>query len=311
MGNKLLAELNSIYSLSGSERELIGYLHEKLSNISDSCQIDTFGNLVCKKGKSANELAIFVHADKVGFMVSKVEPKVQVVGLSHEVEGEIKAKKKYPMVVLKKNGEQQKVALIKSGKKLVLVGGNTLGVSVGDTVAYEKAWKEDAKKIVTSGLDNDLGLVAGIKLFESLPSGTLVITVQEEMGFHGARSAVGYLKPRKIYVIDVTYADDKNSAVVAGGGVSFCVKDNFLADKKMLSELIWLAKKSSINYQLEVISSGSSDYAGVFGGIGIVPFVFIGIPIKNMHSYKEEVLKKDFESVLKFMKVLGENQDKI
>ena len=81
----LLKKIISFYSLSGNEEKLISFLQKKLASVS-STMIDGAGNLICQKGKKANDLAIFVHADKVGFMVSKINPRVQVVGLSDEVE---------------------------------------------------------------------------------------------------------------------------------------------------------------------------------------------------------------------------------
>ena len=190
-----------------------------------------------------------------------------------------------------------------SGK--LLLSGSVGKLGVGDFVSYTRDWFENTKTIVSPGLDNALGLVAGIKLFEELSSATLVVTVQEEMGFHGARKAVETLKLKRAYVIDVTYADDPCSSVVSGGGVSFCVKDKYFADKKMLNQLIAIAKTESIKYQLEVIGSGSSDYAGIANGIGVIPYVFIGIPIKNMHTPKEIVSKADFQAAIAFVKALG------
>ena len=302
----LLKKIISLYSLSGNEEKLICYLQKKLASVS-STTIDEAGNLICRKGKKANDLAIFVHADKVGFMVSKIKPRVQVVGLSDEVENTIKTGSSYKMIGLSRDGDDEcKIKMKKSkvsGK--LLLSGSAGRLGVGDFVAYAWDWFENTKTIISTGLDNALGMVAGIKLFEELSSATLVITVQEEMGFHGARKVVETLKPKKAYVIDATYADDPCSSVVSGGGVSFCVKDKYFADKKMLNQLIAIAKTESIKYQLEVIGSGSSDYAGIANGMGIVPYVFIGIPIKNMHSSRETVFKTDFEAAIMFVKALG------
>lgn len=301
----LLKKINSFYSPSGNEGKLINYLQKKLASISTTT-IDEAGNLICQKGAKANKLAIFVHADRVGFMVSKIEPIIQVVGLCSEAETPVKVGELYDVIGLNNNGDSQyKASLKKDGEKYVLVGSGIDKAAIGDFVAYERKWLEDDGLIKAPGLDNSLGVTVGIRLFEALSAATLVITVQEEMGFHGARKVVENLKPEKVYVIDVTYADDPCSSVASGGGVSFCVKDKYFADKKMLNELIAAAKTESIKYQLEVIGEGSSDYAGIANGIGIVPYVFIGIPIKDMHSSQETVSKVDFETAIAFVKALG------
>lgn len=306
----LLKEIVSMYPLSGNEELLNNFLKKKLESATCSVKIDEAGNLICKKGNDSNSFAIFVHADRVGFMVSKVKPVVQVVGLSPEVETSIKDKEKYNTVGIDHSGgELYSVTLEKSpsGKTMILTGKEKKLAKIGDYVAYMNHYQEDEKTISSPGLDNALGIVTGIELFKTIKTGTLVVTVQEEMGFFGAISVAKNNNFEKVCVIDATYADDSSSAVSAGKGVSFCVKDKNFADKKMLDYFINIAEVNKIKYQLEVIGTGGSDYSGIASIWGIVPHIFVGIPIVNMHSSCETVCKSDFYATIEFVRKLGEN----
>ncbi|MFH0943361.1 MAG: hypothetical protein V1810_04260 [Candidatus Beckwithbacteria bacterium] len=270
---KLLEKICSFPAVSGNEQGLVFFVKETVKPFCQNVFIDNFGNLICQKGKNPTKLTIFTHIDKIGFVTSKLKPKIEAVGLFKDVEDK-------------------------------LVENKPVGVVIdGIFISYQPNFKIVKDNIFSQGLDNALGVVAAIELLQELKEGTVVFTVQEEMGFHGARAATKLIQPEKVLVIDTTYADDKRSAVRAGEGVSFCVKDNFFADKKMLSTAIKVCQQNQLKYQLEVILEGNSDIQGVFDICGGLPYLFVGIPINKMHSNCESVRIQDFNTTINFLKL--------
>lgn len=271
---KLLETICSFPAVSGNEAGLVKLLYGQLKPFSDKIFIDQIGNLICYKGKNHQKISAFSHVDKIGFMLSK---KSEAVGLTEEVE------KKLPL-------NQQKAAIID-----------------GFYVSYQPNFQVTKDKVFSQGLDNALGIVAAIEWFKNIKTGSLALTVQEEINFAGAMMAAKQIKPKQVLIIDTTYGDNKKSPVKSGGGVSFCLKDDFLSDKFMFNQAVKICEQQKLNYQLEVLSSGNSDIAGIYQGCGWVPHLFVGIPISNMHTYQEKVLISDWLSVINFLKLYAKN----
>ena len=299
----LLQKITAFPAVSGNETGLIRFLRSEAEKLGTKVKIDSFGNLVCQKG-DGYELAVFAHVDKVGFKISKIGKKLEVVGLFDEVEEKVATGKKSNVVIFGQNYPQY-ASLVKQKNKIELVKSSKRGVEIGDTVTYQPNFQIKSGKILSQGLDNGLGVVAALHFLKYLKIGTVVFSTQEEMGFYGAQAAAKYLKPKKVLIIDTTYADDPRSDVKLGGGVVFCVKDNFLSDKKMLATAKNICKVNGFKFQVEVLVSGKSDIAGVYSGYGVVPHLFIGIPIKNMHTSQEIAAHEDLEIAIKFLKIFA------
>lgn len=282
---KLLEKICSFPAVSGNEQDLVNYVKEIVKPFCRKVFVDSFGNLICQQGKNPAKLAVLTHIDKIGFMISKLKPRLEAVGLFKDVEDKLKINKPVAVWVEK--------------------------LAVGGYITYQPNFKMAKKQIKSQGLDNTLGVVAAIQMLKELKEGTVVFTVQEEMGFHGAKAAAKLLQPETVLIIDVTYADDPRSAVRLGGGVSFCVKDNFLANKKLLSRATKICQENQLSYQWEVILDGNSDIQGVFDICGGLPYLFVGIPIKNMHSFCESVMIRDLETTIKFLKLYAQKWGKM
>lgn len=266
---QLLEKICSFPAVSGNETDLTKYLYQQLKSISDKIFIDQIGNLICYKGKNSQRICAFSHIDKIGFMLAKVN---QAVGLTAEVE--------------------KKLALNKSVDVVI----------DGFFVSYQPNFKINNGWVVSQGLDNALGVIAAMEWFKSIKSGSLALTVQEEMKFSGALMAAKTIKPKRALIIDTTYADDPKSAVRHGGGVSFCLKDDFLSDKTMFNKAVKICHQEKLNYQIEVLTSGDSDIVGIYQGFGWILHLFIGIPISGMHTYQEKVLISDWLETINFLK---------
>lgn len=298
---KLLQTITAFPAVSGNEQDLIKFLKIEAEKLSERVTIDDFGNLICQKGRG-NEIAVFAHADKIGFRISKFGREVEAVGLFEEVEEKIPIGKIFEVDIGVRQGIQHAGLIKRKKNKILLVKTENKNLEIGDFVTYSPNFRlNKSGKILSQGLDNGLGVVAAFHFLKYLKSGTVVFSIQEEMGFYGAQAAAGYLKPKKVLIVDTTYADDPRSAVKLGGGVVFCLKDNFFSDPKMVAKAIRVCNLNNLKFQLEVLVSGKSDIAGVYAGGGVVPHLFVGIPIKNMHTSGETSMYKDLDTTLKFL----------
>ena len=271
---KFLETICSFPAVSGNEADLVKWLYQQLKPFSDKIFIDQIGNLICYKGKDYQKICAFAHINKIGFMLSKP---AEAVGLTAEVESKLPSGKPIDAII------------------------------DGFYISYQPNFKVGKKGINSQGLDNALGVVAAIEWFKQVKTGSLALTVQEEMKGAGAMVAAKTIKPKKALIIDTTYADDPKSAVKHGGGASFCLKDDFLSDKTMFGQAAKLCQYLKLNYQLEILTSGDSDIAGVYQGYGWVPHLFVGIPISGMHTYREKVLIGDWQTAIKFLEVYAKN----
>jgi len=269
---KLLETICFFPAVSGNETALARFLYQQLTPVSDKILVDQIGNLICCKDNGYKKIAAFAHMDKVGFMIAKDGKKPEAVGLTAEVEAKLPLNKKIDAVV------------------------------DGYYISYQPNFCRKKDWIYSQGLDNALGIVAAIEWFKQIKAGSLALTVQEEMKFCGAMMAAKKIKPKQALIIDTTYADDPKSVVKHGGGVSFCLKDDFLSDKTMFNKAVKICQQSKLNYQIEILTSGNSDIAGIYQGYGWLPHLFMGIPISNMHTYKEKVFIEDWLTAINFLK---------
>lgn len=290
----------SLPSVSGNESAVVPFLQKILRRIADTITVDRMGNIICQKGRESDPLVIFSHIDKIGFVVSKVSSEIEVVGLYPEVEEKMLMSQPVPVVVVDRDtGQTSPATLVKHpGGTIEMQGASG---NIGDFVSYVPNFRiEENKDIVSQGLDNASGVATAIELFNHLKSAILVLSVQEEMGFHGARFAAKIFNPSRALVIDVTYADDSRSPIELGKGVSFCVKDNFFADPLMLARALNICQANDIDYQLEVLVEGKSDMCGIYEGCDGARCLFVGIPLVGMHTNLERVRLSDLYVAVEF-----------
>lgn len=294
-----LKEMVNMPSVSGNETEFALWLKKDLSIYADKIYIDSVGNLVAIKGKP--KVYIFSHMDKVGYMVSgKKDGVVKVVSMKKE-KG-YPGKQKWPVTIFGKNEvtgllsqfSEKSDLQIKLNKKL------SSEISIGDYVALTPNFKlKNNQVVISQGLDNKLGVLAAIEIFKKIKNIGFVATVQEETTKLGAKNAVWNLKPKSVFVIDVTYDEGKNIKI--GKGPAICLKDDLLPDKNLLGKLLKIATKHNFPHQVEVVESGGSDANAVYDANGFTPHVFVGIPIKFMHTPHETANLSDLKNSINLL----------
>lgn len=297
---KKLKDLTDIPSVSGNETECALWIEKELLPFADKVYLDSVGNLIATKGKP--RAFVFAHMDKIGYMVSgKTDVLIKVVSLKKGKGYPEEAK--WAVTIYSKENISGLLSQIKEKERLqVLVDGKTLkSISVGDFVSLSSNFTSVGKDLICSqGLDNKLGVLAAIEVFKKAKNIGFVATVQEEISSIGAKNATFNIKPESVIVLDVTY-DEGNGEIKVGDGPSICLKDDLFPDKKKILEILQIASQNRLKHQLEVLESGSSDAKGIYDVSGYTPFIFVGIPIKFMHSPNEVGSLIDLENTIKLL----------
>lgn len=289
-------------SVSGNEGVLVKYLAEEIDGQA-KVWVDQKGNLICQKGESPGKLALVAHMDKEGWMVSGVaKDALEVVG-THKLQlfpggvvsqvVVISEKDRVPGVLVNEGKSENKL-------KIYLEGAEKF--SIGDFVMAKSSFLVNDKWISSAYLDNSMGVVAALEVLSKIKNGTVVFSALEEVGFAGIGLAVTQVKPEKVVVLDTTYDTQGDGAkLTAGNGPSICIKDKVFGDKKIIKDLIMIAKKKKIPYQVEIWEEANSDLNGLEDlHIGI-PGCFVGLPIKFPGSFSQIGSLMDAERVVKLI----------
>ena len=151
-------------------------------------------------------------------------------------------------------------------------------------------------------LDNSMGVVAALKVLSKITNGTVIFSTLEEIGFAGVGLAITQVKPEKIIVLDTTYDTLGGGAkLVAGNGPSICIKDKVFGDKKIIKDLIIMAKKKKVPYQMEIWEEANSDLNGLQNLNNGIPGCFVGLPIKYPGSFAQIGSLADVKQAVKLI----------
>lgn len=308
---KKLEKLTSCPAVSGNEVALHGHLQELVSRHAHKTWVDLKGNFIAVKGDNPT-LALFAHADKIGFMVQTKgeDGKFKVVQLKKS------QKTKFlpgpvGQVVVTHRGDFQPFSeglLINESlnleeKDLHLSPFSSEEVKVGDVVSFKPNFSVGKGIAISQGLDNKVGLLAAIEVFKKSAECILVASAQEEMSSKSVSSAVYALKPKMALVVDVTFAE---GSIKAGGGPTICLKDNLIPSLKMIKLLEKAAVVKKLPFQYEVLEEGGSEAVAIENvGLG-VPFAFVGVPIKHMHTPYEQLILSDLKGAIGLLSAVVE-----
>ena len=89
-------------------------------------------------------------------------------------------------------------------------------------------------------------------------------------------------------------------------GVAISIRDKFIPRRKFLDKIISIAKKSQVQFQLEVENYGGSDGREIQNSPYAIDWCFIGAPEDHVHSPNEKVSLADLNSMIELYKILME-----
>ncbi len=305
---ELLKELIEIRGASGDEGAIkefiLDYVEKNKSNWKVEPEIihgKGFQDaLILVFGKPRT--AVFAHTDTIGFSAAygntlykiggpKTIEGIQLVGIDSggEIETEL-------MVIEESDGN----------KNLSCVFDRD--IDRGTNLTFKPNFRETDEYIQSPYLDNRLGVWNALMLAQTIENGAIVFSTYEEHGGNSVGFCARYLWDRyelnQALISDITWVTE---GVIHGGGVAISMRDKGIPRKSYLNRIIDLAKKSNIDFQLEVESAGGSD--GSMLQKSDLPFdwVFIGAPEDFVHSPDEKVFKSDIRSMLAMYQYLIKN----
>lgn len=331
---KIFQTLLQTPSPSGSESTIIGKMENFLKDYVDEISRDAYGNLIAfKRGRTDKKVMLSAHADEVGMMVTYIDNNgflyfQEIGGIDTNLlpgqRLEIHSQKGVVIGVVGKkpihlqnpdskaedyDAEDLWIDIAAKDKE----DAETL-VEVGDYITYQTQPTLLHGEIWTSkALDDKVGLLTLIETAKALKDKQLamniyfVVSVQEELGARGVRTATMSIKPDLGIAIDVTHATDfptcspqKSGEIKIGDGVVIAKGPNI--DSTLGGRLIEIAKQNNIKYQIEPIARPTGTDANFIqvSGKG-VKTALLSVPCRYMHSPNEIVSLVDVKEGVRLL----------
>jgi len=238
--------------------------------------------------------AIFAHLDSIGFTVRYGKQLVKIGGPRLE--------KGYELVGQDENGICEatlnivKGALTYKAKRIF---------ETGTELVFKPNWRENKNYVQCCYMDNRLGCFNALKVAETLKDGAIVFSTWEE---HGGGS-VAYLQKYLVdnygiyqsLISDISWISD---GVVHGKGPVISMRDSLIPRRSYVNQIISIAKKYKLSYQLEVEGAGGSDAKELQMAAHPWDWCFVGAPEDFVHTPNEKVHKKDIEGMIKLYEAL-------
>jgi putative aminopeptidase FrvX len=299
---KLLKQLCSIHAPSGNEGAmksfLLDYIHKNKSSWKSQPQIfegEEFQNcIVLVFGKP--RAAVFAHIDSIGYTVRYKNQLVKIGGPAAETGA---------ILLGQDSSGKIECALVNDKNESKLVGKFHREMERGTDLTYKPVFREDDNYVQCCYLDNRLGVWNALKLCEALTDGAIAFSCWEEHGGGTAGYLAGFLyekfSVRQALISDITWVTE---GVPHGKGVVISLRDTGIPRRSFVEQLISLAKKSGIPFQLEVEGSGGSDGTEIQKSPYPIDWCFIGAPEDHVHTPDEKVHKKDIEAMFSMYQYL-------
>ena len=316
---ELLKELCNAHGISGFEDDVRSIMGREFRKSCDSVHMDSFGNVIAKKGKKGRRIMLAAHIDEIGFIVKHINEKgfisfVKIGGIDDRllinqrvviksrkgnVSGVIGSKPPH----LQKDEERKKV--IKHDELFIDIGASSKKeaqkrIEIGDPIIFEPNFGKFNKNIFYGkAIDDRLGCYILLKIMEKIPKNInaeifAVGTAQEEVGLKGARVAAFKINPDYAFAVDTTIAGDTpmiketESNLKMGKGPSITITEasgrGVVTHPELRDHLIKTAKKNKIPYQIDVLEGGMTDGAIIYLTREGVPTGVLSVPCRYIHS---------------------------
>ena len=327
---ELLSKVCKIPGAPGYEQRIRQYIIELVTPLVDDVRTDAMGNVIAfKKGTSDKKIMVAAHMDEISFIVTDVDkegfvrfhtlggfdPKTLTAQrvIIHGREDVIGVMGTKPIHVLtaeeKSKGPKSTDFFIDTGMPAEKV--HQL-IRIGDTITRERELIEMGDCVNSKSLDNRVSVFILIEALRELQDKTVpfdihaVFTVQEEVGVRGAIAAASGINPDFGIALDVTLAYDlpgaANHEMVTklGHGTAVKVMDGAtICDYRMVNFMRELAENHKIPYQMEVLTAGGTDTAGIQRhAMGGSIAGAISIPTRYLHQVIEMAHKDDIQHTI-------------
>lgn len=327
-----LKKLLDASGVSGYESEIGEIIAGELKKTCDEVIVDTFGNVIAKKGAGTKKIMLTAHMDEIGLVVKYITKEgylnfIKVGGIDDRIlPGQrvvIKTKNAdIPGIIGAKpphlQKEDERKHIIKYEDMFIDIGCANKHeaekkVSVADAVIFEpNSGVLNGNIYYGKAIDNRAGCFALLKIMESIKVNAqvyAVATVQEEVGLKGARTSSFKINPDFALVIDTTVAGDtpqikeRESSLKLGEGVAISTIEasgrGFIVNAKVKEMLIQTAQEHKIKFQMDVLEGGMTDGAMIYmNKEGILTGV-LSIPTRYVHSPSGVFCMDDLNATVK------------
>ena len=326
----LLKEVCKIPGAPGYEQRIREYIIDTVTPWVDEVQIDSLGNVIAiKKGTGDKKVMVAAHMDEISFIVTDIDKegfvRFHTLGgfdaktltaqrvIIHGRKDIIGVMGTKPIHVLT---PEERAKAPKTTDFFIDTGMTPEEVNkyirVGDTITRERELIEMGDCVNSKSIDNRVSVYILLEALKNLKDKTVstniygVFTVQEEVGIRGAMAASSGIDPDFGIALDVTLAYDLPGAssheMVSrlGEGAAIKVMDgSVICDYRMVNYLRELAEKNSIQHQMEILTAGGTDTAGIqrFSKGGAIAGA-ISIPTRYLHQVIEMSNKSDIKNAI-------------
>ncbi len=291
----LLKQLCEVHAPSGNEAKMTSFILDYVENNKDSWVSqpeiiygDEFQDCVILRFGEPRT-AIFAHIDSIGYTVRYENQLVPIGGPSGESGSVLIGEDSLGPIECELQVTEKNQLFYKFGR----------AIDTGTDLTYKCHFREDDDAVMSCYLDNRLGVFNALQVAKTLKDGVIVFSCWEEHGGGSVPYLAKYIyekwKVRQALISDITWITD---GVHPGKGVVISMRDKNIPRKSFIDKVIGLAKKSHIDFQVEVEGNGSSD--GRELQLSPYPFdwCFIGAGEDNVHTPNETVNKRDISSMI-------------
>jgi endoglucanase len=291
---------------------------------------DTLGNFI---SNGDADFAIMAHIDKIGYIVTGVDretgflriaalggadarvapaQRVSVTAADRVLPGVVVST---PPHLLPKDADSGVLPVNKLAVDCGLPPEEMLSlVKPGDRILFRPFAPTGALQLAGSRvslpyLDNGAGAAAAVAAAKLVKDAggkppRIILTVQEEVGSRGAKTAAFPEELKTVIAVDTTFGsapgvpEEESAPLGSGARIGFSPILNAALSKK----LVRAAEENGIPYTVEVMgrSTGTdADSVGIAGSGRIAGLV--SVPIRNMHTPAETVDLKDVEAVARLL----------
>ena len=291
---ELLKQMCEVHAPAGEELAMKEFLLNYINENQNSWKVKPIlhhgagfqDNLMLVFGEPRT--AIFAHLDSIGFTV-KYNNEIVKIGGPVTTED----------IVLVGEDSQGKIEgkIIKNEEGIFIDFKRT--IDRGTSLTFKVDFRDTDEFIQSCYMDNRLGVWNALEVAKTLENGIIVFSTWEE---HGGGS-VGYLGKfiqekygvNQALISDITWVTE---GVKHGKGCAISLRDSGIPRKSYINKVVAIAKKSGINFQLEVEDAGGSDGNGLQKSDHPWDWCFVGAPEDNVHSPDEKVHKDDIKAMV-------------
>jgi endoglucanase len=336
---KLLAEICEVAGAPGHEQRVREIVLREVTPLVDEVRIDNMGNVTAiKKGRADKKVMIGAHMDEIGFIVTHIDdngflrfhtlggfdPKTLTAQrvIVHGKKDLIGVMGSKPIHVMtpEERGKSPKTTdyFIDMGMSKEEV---EKYISVGNPITRERELIEMGSCVNCKSIDNRVAVFILIEMFREMKEAPYdvygVFTVQEEVGIRGANVATQEVQPDFGFGLDTTIAYDVPGAAAhekiteLGKGAAIKVMDSStICDYRMVNYMKQIAEEKGIEYQLEILTGGGTDTAGIqrFTPGGSIAGA-VSIPTRHIHQVIEMADKNDIRKSIDLLRYCVENLD--